>query len=424
MEKNSSEDGPLQHNSPEKAAGSKLPWWRIAGPGLVVAATGVGAGDLIAAAVAGTRYGTLILWAALLGAVLKFAVNEGLARWQLVTGTTLLEGWIHRLPPWVAWVFLVYLVVWSFVVAAALMAACGLAAHAVFPQVSVAIWGVLHALAAAALVLVGRYFLLERIMKLFIAGMFAVILICAVLAAPGLVPILKGTLLPTVPEGSVTFILGVVGGVGGSVTIMSYGYWIRERGWQSRQHLSAMRLDLTIGYVLTGLFGLAIMTISAGIRPEEVAGSRMALAVAEHLGNLTGPWGKWLFLMGFWGAVFSSMLGVWQGVPYIFDDFVRQRRGQKQAADRTQSGLYKLYLGFLALPPAILVFAGRPLWLIIVYAVSGAIFMPFLAGTLLYMNNRIAWLGSARNGYRANIALIAALLLFMVLFGVEIQRRF
>ncbi|SFA53488.1 hypothetical protein SAMN05192569_104319 [Parageobacillus thermantarcticus] len=31
--------------------------WNIIGPGLIVAATGVGAGDLVAALVAGTNYG-------------------------------------------------------------------------------------------------------------------------------------------------------------------------------------------------------------------------------------------------------------------------------------------------------------------------------------------------------------------------------
>ena len=37
------------------------------GPGLVIAATGLGAGDLIAASVAGAKFGTAILWAAILG---------------------------------------------------------------------------------------------------------------------------------------------------------------------------------------------------------------------------------------------------------------------------------------------------------------------------------------------------------------------
>jgi hypothetical protein len=61
---------------------------RHVGPGLVIAATGLGAGDLIAASVAGAKFGTTILWAAVLGAIMKYVMNEGLTRWQLATGRT------------------------------------------------------------------------------------------------------------------------------------------------------------------------------------------------------------------------------------------------------------------------------------------------------------------------------------------------
>ena len=50
-------------------------------------------------------------------------VGEGLARWQLATGTTLLEGWVERLGRWVSWYFLAYLVLWSFIVGGALIGA-------------------------------------------------------------------------------------------------------------------------------------------------------------------------------------------------------------------------------------------------------------------------------------------------------------
>lgn len=96
-------------------------FFRYLGPGFVVAATGVGAGDLIAASVAGARYGTIILWAALLGGLLKFVLNEGVARWQIATDTTLLEGWIHKLPRGVSWYFMLHLLLWSFVVPGALI---------------------------------------------------------------------------------------------------------------------------------------------------------------------------------------------------------------------------------------------------------------------------------------------------------------
>ena len=145
---------------------SFLATFSILGPGFAVAATGIGAGDVVAAAVSGAQFGTVVLWAAVVGAVLKFVLNEGIARWQLATGTTLLEGWGAHLHRFVLVGFMVYLVLWTFVVAGALIAACGLAAHAVVPGVSVAVWGVLHSLVALVLVFLGRYALFEGLMKL------------------------------------------------------------------------------------------------------------------------------------------------------------------------------------------------------------------------------------------------------------------
>ncbi|MGD8620297.1 MAG: Nramp family divalent metal transporter, partial [Gammaproteobacteria bacterium] len=227
------------------------------GPGLVIAATGLGAGDLIAAAVAGARYGTAILWAAILGAIVKLAMNEGLVRWQLATGSTLIEGWIQRLPRIVSLYFLVYLVLWSFIVAGALIAGTGLAAHALYPGVSVAHWGMLHSLVAVVLVISGRYALLEKIMKLFMALMLLVVLVCAAWAAPDLPDIASGLFAPVIPKGSAVFVMGVIGGVGGSVTLLCYGYWIRERNWNSSTDLHRCRLDLGVAYLLTGIFGIA-----------------------------------------------------------------------------------------------------------------------------------------------------------------------
>ncbi|MGD8528679.1 MAG: Nramp family divalent metal transporter, partial [Methyloceanibacter sp.] len=64
----------------------------MVGPGLLLAATGVGAGDLATGSFVGSLLGTAVLWAVVVGALMKFFVTEGLARWQIATGETLLEG--------------------------------------------------------------------------------------------------------------------------------------------------------------------------------------------------------------------------------------------------------------------------------------------------------------------------------------------
>ena len=63
---------------------------------------------------------------AVVGALLKFVLNEGLARWQLSTGTTLLEGWARYLGRWVQYLFLAYLIVWSCLIVHLLAHAAGI----------------------------------------------------------------------------------------------------------------------------------------------------------------------------------------------------------------------------------------------------------------------------------------------------------
>lgn len=406
---------------------------RRIGPGIVVAATGLGAGDIVAAAAAGAQFGTVLLWAVILGGGLKFCLNEGLARWQLVTGKTLLEGWADHLPRIVSWYFLFYLLIWSFMVAAALMAATGLAAHALLPVLSVAQWGMLHSILAVVIVVLGGYRWLELGMKVFVGLMFGCVLICAVLVMPPAGPLFSGMLIPRLPADSLAWVLGIIGGVGGSVTVMSYGYWMQEAGWRDRSAIGLMRLDLMIAYGLTVLFGLGIIIVAAGVNPELASGNTMALAVADEMGRAVGAAAKWIFLGGFWGAVFSSMIGVWHGVPYLFADFwhyvLAPGKGTRQRSDERSPGdsaalrrgtAYRLYLLFMALPPMLLLMLDRPVWVVVMYAVAGAFFMPLLAGLLLYMNSRRQWLDVHANRLWSRLGLVSCLLLFGYLLVDEL----
>ena len=52
----------------------------------VVAATGVGAGDLVATLIAGSKFGYTLMWAAVIGCIVKVALAEATGRWHLATG--------------------------------------------------------------------------------------------------------------------------------------------------------------------------------------------------------------------------------------------------------------------------------------------------------------------------------------------------
>ena len=370
---------------------------------MLLAATGVGGGDLATASFAGSILGTAVLWAVLVGAFLKFVVTEGLARWQLATGGTFLEGVAHRLGPGVIWVFLPYLVIWSLFVGSAQMSACGVALHALVPVFDdpthgKIFFGILSSLVGLVLVLRGGYRLFEKIMRVCISVMFVTVVLTAALLWPGTGEVLRGLVVPNfaaLSGESLTWTVALIGGVGGTLTVLCYGYWMREEGRTGVEDLWICRVDLGVGYAMTAVFGVSMVIIGSGIQIEG-AGSTLLVDLAERLEGPIGPVGKWMFLIGAWGTVFSSLLGVWQAVPYLFADSWRlAKRGTAGAQGvRVDTGArpYRIFLILLALVPMSGLFVGFQ-QVQKIYTISGAMFFPFLALALLILNGRSAWVG-------------------------------
>ena len=412
---------------------NKVGLWAILGPGMLVAATGIGAGDLATASFTGSILGMAVLWAAVVGAFLKYVVTEGLARWQLATGDTLLEGLVRRIGRPVGWFFLPYLIIWSFFVSSALMSACGVTLHALIPLFDDAVhgkvvFGALSSLVGLGLVLAGGYELFEKIMRVCIGIMFVTVIVTAALLWPGTGPVIKGLVVPAIPDAGglgLTWTVALMGGIGGTFTVLCYGYWIREEGRAGADFLKTCRIDLAAGYAITALFGVAMVIIGSTIEIEG-RGATLLVQLSEQLVEPLGQTGKWLFLVGAAGAVFSSLLGVWQAVPYLFADTLGLLRedptvatNESSAVD-TRSPAYRGYLFALAIVPMAGLF-WRFQEIQKLYAVVGATFIPFLAVALLILNGRAEWVGAQ---YRNRPATVAVLLATVAFFAWIAWRRF
>jgi len=402
---------------------------KLIGPGLLVAATGIGAGDVVSATVGGARYGEILLWGILLGAFFKYVLSEGVARFQLATGLTALESWALYLPLWVRLYFGVYLVVWTVAVSAALANACGLGISNLTGGAIPQSWGaVLHSLLGAAFVLLGGFSGFEKIMKLLIGAMFFAIIACAVLTFSDGAAVLSGLLVPRIPEGGGAYVLSLIGGIGGSVTLLSYNYWLREEGLATPRYVRYVRKDLALAYCFTAIFGVSIMTMSsrafhaAGI---EITDSQAVTRLAEMLGSTVGPVGFYIYSLGFWAAVFAALLGVWQSVPYLYADFYaiwkKASLEERSALTRVGSAPYRVALAYVTLAPIPFAFVGRPLFIIVTYTIVGSLFLPFLAATLLWLHRRARWDERVpRNGWITTVLLILVLLLFAAIGVREI----
>ncbi|MFC7401453.1 Nramp family divalent metal transporter [Citricoccus sp. GCM10030269] len=399
--------------------------WNALGPGVVAAATGVGAADLVATLTAGSRYGYMLMWAVVLGVVFKIVLVEGVGRYYLSTGKTIFQGW-RTLGVWTSWYFGIYILIWGFVYGATAMSSVALPLTALFPGVDARVFAIITGLIGLGLVWLNRYGLIEKLMMVLIGIMFVAVLISAFLTAPNLGEILTG-LIPRIPAegGSMFYVLGLAGGVGGTITLAAYGYWLREKGWRFPKWMKVMQYDNATAYILTGIFVIATMIMgvellhSAGMAIS--AGDRGLLDIGNVLADRYGEVFSFIFLLGFFAASFSSLLGVWHGVSLMFADFWTNFRKPADTLDQDdaptlRSKPARFYLLWLTILPMSLLFLERPIFLILMYGTLGALFMPFLAITLLVLNNQKKLVPSQfRNGWGHNVLLGITTLVFIVL---------
>ncbi|GHJ00797.1 Nramp family divalent metal transporter [Streptomyces olivaceus] len=401
--------------------------WRYIGPGIVVAATGVGAGDLVATLIAGSNFGYTLLWAAVIGCLVKISLAEACGRWHLATGRTLFDGWAS-LGRWTTWFFAIYAVIWGFVYGAAAMSSSALPLQALFPDVmGLEWWGIASGLVGLVFVWFNKYNVFEKVMTVLVGVMFVVTVYLAIRVTPNLGDAFAG-LLPVLPDekDSVLNTLGLIGGVGGTITLAAYGYWVNAKGWTHTGWMKVMRLDNRVAYATTGIFVIAMLFVGAELLHSAniaiASGDKGLIQLGDVLEQQYGTATGKLFLIGFFATSFTSLIGVWHGVSLMFADFLARQRGEREArADELASGRrekswsFRAYLLWLTFPPMILLFQGEPFRLIIIYGVLGAAFMPFLALTLMWLLNSSRTPREWRNGGLSNGMLAIAGLLFLVL---------
>ena len=121
---------------------------------------------------------------------------------------------------------------------------------------------------------------------------------------PGLA--LQGLLVPTIPPDGGRYVLSLIGGIGGSITMLSYNYWMREEHMHGAAYLRYVRGDVAVAYVFTAIFGLSIMLIANRaffVPGVAITDAQAVPKMAEMLGSILGPLGVYAYSVGFWAAV-------------------------------------------------------------------------------------------------------------------------
>src|SRR5918992_2336950 len=140
-------------------------WHRLAwlGPGFLWMVSAAGSGELLFTPRVGALYGYALLWALISAVVLKWFINREIGRFAVATGGSLLEGF-SRLPGprnWALWLILVPQLLVAVASIAGLAGSAATALVLLLPG-DVRVWTVTSVLASTALVIWGRYRVVER----------------------------------------------------------------------------------------------------------------------------------------------------------------------------------------------------------------------------------------------------------------------
>jgi Mn2+/Fe2+ NRAMP family transporter len=320
---------------------------RYLGPGLILSAAIVGAGELIATTILGAQVGFVILWLVIFSTLVKVAVQIELARWTISTGQPALTGY-NKVPPHVGrlgWINVLWVVLALSKVlqTGGMVGAVAIALGMLVPIggdptgfTSVLIWTVVVVAVTVGALYSNRYDLIEKVA----VGLVMIFSIITIAIAAGLpftpfgygVGDVLGGLTFTIPAGALGAAIAMFGLTGVSVDeISSYPYWCLEKGyarwvgpndgsadWERRAKgwIRVMYKDAAVSWVVYTITTMAFFVMGAAVlHPQGIvpAGNDDLIGTLSRLyTDVLGEWASVLFLIGAIAALGSTL---WAATP-------------------------------------------------------------------------------------------------------------
>ena len=421
---------------------------RQVGPGLILAASIVGTGELINTTSLGAKAGFGLLWLILLSCVIKVFVQVELGRYAITHGKTTLAAFDSLPGPrvgasWLCWLWLIMMLTTQAQIAA-MEGTVGQAAHMAFPGASrviadaagnmVASWGpylanhqeyfwaAVTTLAAVLLLLSGGYHRLEVITTILVAAVtlftVASVMILQWTTFRITWPNLAGGFELAIPSGAVALAFSAFGitGVGAS-ELVAYPYWCIEKGYaryagarsqeatwahRARGWIRVMQLDAWFSMIVFTVATVAFYLLGAAVlHPQglEPKGSEMIPTLSRmYIQPLEGTPLEGLrsftrvgFLLGAWAVLFKTLYVATAANSRLTADFLHLVGIWRPVGPKARERVVKLFCVIYPVLSLGLYYAFRePQALIKAGGIAQALMLPFICGAAIYLRRRDA----------------------------------
>tara|TARA_R110000782_G_scaffold118346_2_gene208894 strand:+ start:1575 stop:2783 length:1209 start_codon:yes stop_codon:yes gene_type:complete len=372
------------------------------GPGALVAAAFIGPGTVTACTLAGANFGFALIWALVFATVATIILQDMAARLGVMgrvgLGEALLGGTGNVFLKWgAAGLVLAALALGNAAYEAGNLSGGALGLEAIIGEgiETRRIIVLVLAMIAGAVLVFGRYQLIQRLLVALVIVMSLAFAGSAILVRPDIGAMLGG-LVPRVPEGGLLTSIALIG-----TTIVPYNLFLhaasaREHWPESTpQALAEAQADTRVSVGLGGLISILILTTAASslfASGQPVASAAdMAAAIAPTYGEAA----RYLVGIGLFAAGLTSSITAPLATAYALSEIARKPRG---------GPLFKtVALAILVIGTLVALVGYKPISIILVAQVANGILLPVVAIFLLVAMNRRSLLGDKVNGPFANL---------------------
>lgn len=407
---------------------------RKIGPGIILAGTIVGSGELILTTALGAQHGFVFLWLILFSCVIKVFVQIELGRYAISSGKPTLGALynisnnpaIGRVLVW--WWFIMLLC--TVIQLGGMTGTIGQALNLAFPRlsewgvqtthsISTTLeqyfmtrrefpWAILTCLVTMALIYGGGYRRIEWLTTVIVVSATCITVLAAYALRYTEYPILMsditGGLAVRVPEKGIGVAFAVFGITGvGATELFYYPYWCLEKGyarfvgppdgsveWERRAEgwIRVMHLDAWVSMIVFTLSTVAFYFMGAAVLHPQGLDPK-GTELVETLSNMyVGPFGQWariLFLIGAGAVLFKTLYLSCAANSRLTADFLNLMGfTSSQSPEQRASIVRKFCLIYPCLALFFYVVARDPTLMVKIGGIAQAMTLPMIASAAVY----------------------------------------
>ncbi len=234
------------------------------GPGLLFAGAAIGVSHLVQSTRAGAEFGFGLLWALIVVHLFKYPFFQFGPRYAAATGETLLDGYKKMGKAVLVLYYVVNFATMFTIQAAVTIVTAGLASQLFGISDNLVLWSGIILMISFLILLIGKYQLLDNLMK-YIILILTISTLTAVFVAIAKVD--KGfTLSQIIPSGSVeiTFFIAFLGWMPAPLDIsIWHSIWSVEKNKHQKTNPKNAIFDFNIGYIGTIIMGICFVILGA-----------------------------------------------------------------------------------------------------------------------------------------------------------------